>query len=78
MAHFNNVYVCFSPGPTVRFGGVRKNSESEWELPKRNGLVTSSETERYLGKYYFMASLIVDMKSFIRLFARIGRKYGPF
>ena len=29
-------------------------------------------------KYYFIASLIVDMKSFIRLFARIDRKYGPF
>ena len=26
----------------------------------------------------FKVSLIVDMKSFIRLFARIDRKYGPF
>ena len=25
-----------------------------------------SETERYLWKYYFVASLLVDMKSFIR------------
>ena len=29
-------------------------------------------------KYYFKASLIVDMKSFIHLFATIDRKYGPF
>ena len=36
----------------------------------------SSETEQYLWKYYFMASLIVDMKSFICLFGRIDRKYG--
>ena len=78
MAHFNNVYVCFSPGPTVRiFKRVRKNSESEWELPVTDPEWLSSETERYLWKYYFMASLIVDMKSFIRLFATINRKYGP-
>ena len=38
----------------------------------------SSEMERYLWKYYFVASLIFDMKSFIRLFARIDRKYGSF
>ena len=38
----------------------------------------SRETERYLWKYYFVASLIVDMKAFIHLFARIDRKYGPF
>ena len=37
----------------------------------------SSETERYLWKYYFVASLIVDM-SFILLFARISSKYGLF
>ena len=36
----------------------------------------SSGTERYLWKYYFVASLLVHMKSFIRLFARINRKYG--
>ena len=29
-------------------------------------------------KYYFVASLMVVMKSFIRLFARIDRKYAPF
>ena len=56
--------------------GVRKNSESEWELPKRNGLVAKRNYN--LWKYYFKASLIVDMKSFIRLFARIYRNYGPF
>ena len=36
------------------------------------------EMERYPWKHCFVASLIVDMKSFIRLFARIDRKYGPF
>ena len=43
-------------------------TETEW---------ISSETEQYLWKYYFVASLIVGMKSFIHLFARIDRKYGP-
>ena len=38
----------------------------------------SSETEQYRWIYYFVAGLIVDMKSLIRLFARIDRKYGPF
>ena len=37
-------------------------TETEW---------ISSETELYLWKYYFKASLIVDIKSVIRLFARI-------
>ena len=38
----------------------------------------SSESERYPWKYYLVASLTVDMKSFILLFARIDRKYGLF
>ena len=41
-------------------------TETEW---------ISSETERYPWKYYFVASLIVDSKSFIRLFARIDRNF---
>ena len=44
-------------------------TETEW---------ISSESERYPWKYYLMDSVTVDMKSFIRLFARIDRKYGPF
>ena len=44
-------------------------SKTEW---------ISSGTEQYWWKYYFVGSLIVDMKSFIRLSARVNRKYGPF
>ena len=59
--------------------GVRKNSESEWELPKLNGLVANRNDIRGIlrWKYYLMASVTVDMKS-IRLFAIIDHKYGPF
>ena len=53
---------------------VCKNSESVWELPKRNGFI-SSEMEQYLSNYYFVASLIFDMKSFFHLFVRIDHKY---
>ena len=56
---------------------VRKNSESEWALPKRNELV-AKRNDICGNVIYFLASLIVDMKSFIRVFARIDRKYGPF
>ena len=42
-------------------------TEAEW---------ISSEAERYLQKYYFVASLLIDNKSLIRLFAGIDRKYG--
>ena len=52
---------------SVRIGvGI---TEKEW---------ISSETERYLWRYYFVASLIFDIKAIIRLFARIDRKYRPF
>ena len=44
-------------------------------IAKRNGLVAKWND---IWKYYFVASLIVDMKSFIRLSARIDGKYGPF
>ena len=53
---------------------VRKNSESEWELPKRNGLVLKRNDIVEI----LLAILIVDMKLFIRLFARIDCKYGSF
>ena len=53
---------------------VRKNCESEWELPKRNGLVV--KRNNICGNITSW-SLLVDMESFIRLFARIGRKYDP-
>ena len=53
---------------------VRKNSESDPSEAKRNRLVAKRND---VWKYYFVASLIVNMKSFIRLFSRINRKYGP-
>ena len=37
----------------------------------RSGKLGISETERYLWKYYFVASLIVDMKSFVYLLESI-------
>ena len=55
---------------------VRKNSESDPSEAKRNRLVAN---RNYIfWKYYFVSSLLANMKSFIRLFARINRKYGPF
>ena len=56
--------------------GVCKKRESESALPKRNGLVAKRNV--ICGNDYFLASLIVDMKSFIRLFARINLKYDPY
>ena len=49
---------------------VRKNSESEYGLVAKRNVISGND--------YFLASLIVDMKSFIRLYARIDSKYGPF
>ena len=64
--------IIFSKCEHCIFATVRKNSKSDPSEANR------SETERYLWKYYFVASLIVGMKSVIRLFARIDRKCGPF
>ena len=58
---------------------ILKNSDSDpSEANQSETERISRETERCLWKYYFVASLIVDMKSFIRLFARIDCKYGLF
>ena len=54
---------------------VHKNSESDPSEVKRNRLVAKHND---IWKYYLVASLIVDMKSFICLFATIDRKYGSF
>ena len=43
-----------------KLGTVCKNSESEWGLPKRNGLVAKRND---IWKYYFVATLIVNTKS---------------
>ena len=53
-------------------------SELEWELAKRDRLVAKQRCRWIRWKYYYVAILIVDRKSFIRLFARIDCKYGSF
>ena len=58
----------------------KKNPEKNQKLVKSINVKIDKLTAKRndIWKYYFKAILIVDMKSFIRLFGRIDRKYGPF